>query len=107
MAKSFSFDGVDMSAYGLRLRAHNLDDFAQSTEVQQLLDKTYPSSSVRPGLEVILDVVISAADYSTLCSYLDSIKSAINNRLDCHLAIDSKTDRYWLGRRGGPVPSNN
>lgn len=97
MAYSFSFNSVDMSAYGLRLRTHE-EPFEQTTDSIQLLDLAYGLASLRPGKTITADVVIYAADFATLRSYLDSIKSALNQREDCALAIDSITDRYWLAR---------
>jgi phage-related protein len=94
MANSFSFNSVDMSAYGLRPRAYG-EPFSQDTPSVQLLDRAYPLGSLRPARPISLDVVIAAVDFSTLLSYLDSIKSALNQRTDKVLKIDSITDRYW------------
>jgi phage-related protein len=94
---SFSFNGIDLGAYGLRLRTRD-EIFSQDTELSQLLDRSYPSSSVRPGAPKNLDVVITAANFATLRSNIDSIKAALNSRIDCILTIDSITDRYWLAR---------
>jgi hypothetical protein len=100
MANSFSFNSIDMSTYGLTVRTHNLDDFSRETAVYQLKSKAVVGASVRPAKEITLDVVIAAADYATLCTYLDSIRAAIDTEVDLALKIDSKTDRYWLAHNG-------
>jgi phage-related protein len=97
MANSFSFNSVDMSAYGLRLRTHQ-EPFSQETDAVQLLNILYGMNSVRPGKAISLNVVVYAAALATLLSYLDSIRRALNQRVDEVLAIDTFTDRYWLAR---------
>lgn len=97
MSNSFSFNSVDMSAYGLRLRTHE-ESFNQETPAVQLLDKAYGLNSLRPAGTITLDVAIYAANITTLKSYLDSIRSALNHREDKELKIDTFTDRYWLAR---------
>ena len=106
MANSFSFNSVDMSTYGLRLRTHD-EPFAQETASEQLVDKAYGLSSQRPAMAITLDVVIHAADISTLLSYIDSIKTALNSREDEQFTIDTFTDRYWLARFAGMEKDKN
>jgi len=97
MANSFSFNSVDMSAYGLRLLTHE-EPFSQETPAAQLPDRAYGYSSLRSPIPVSLYVKVYAADIATLKSYLDSIKQTLNQRVDCPLAIDTFDDRYWMVR---------
>ena len=97
MADSFSFNSVDMSTYGLRLRSHE-EPFTQERENIQLRNRAYGLDSYRPPVPFTLDVAISAADIATLKSYLDSIKSTLNKRVDRQLTLDTFTDRYWMAR---------
>jgi len=106
MADSFTFDSVDMSDYGLRVREHD-EPFTQETENIQLLNRAYGLNSYRPPLELSLDVAISAADIATLKSYIDSIKAALNKRSDRQLTMDTYTDRYWMARYAGMHRSDN
>jgi predicted phage tail component-like protein len=106
MANSFSYNGVDMSTYGLRLRTHE-EPFEQETDSIQLLDRAYALNSLRPAVTITLDVAISAVDFSTLLSYLDSIKTALNQREEKVLKIDSITDRYWMVKFISMVKSKN
>jgi len=106
MADSFSFNEVDMSAYGLRLRTHE-EPFAQETPAVQMLDRAYGFNSLRLPIQFTLDVAISAADKATLLSYLDSIKQTLNERCDCKLALDTFDDRYWMARFTGIYKTNN
>jgi len=97
MADSFSFNEVDLCAYGLRLRSHE-EPFDQETPAAQLIDKAYGFNSLRPPKTFTLDVAVSAADKATLLSYLDSIKGTLNERGDCKLTLDTFDDRYWMAR---------
>lgn len=97
MADSFSFNTVDLSTYGLKLRSYETP-FTQETPSAQMLDKAVGLQSLRRPIPFSLDIVVSAADKATLLSYLDSIKSTLNEREDCKLTLDSFTDRYWMVR---------
>jgi predicted phage tail component-like protein len=83
-----------MSTYGLTFKSHS-EPFLQETGSMQLSDRAYALASVRPGVEITLDVVVSAASFSALVTALDNVKKALNYREDKVLKIDSITDRYW------------
>ncbi len=95
MANSISFNGIDLSAYGLRIRKRS-EDFNQPIESEPLTDKSYVFSPLRPGKEISFDVVVAAADLATLNSYMDSIRNVLNLRTAAALKIDAITDRYWM-----------
>ena len=98
MAKSFSFNGIDLSTYGLTVRRHNLHDFTQETEYYQLKNKAVAGETIRPARQIVIDAVIEAADYAGLCSYMDSIRGVLGLPADAVLKMDSITDRYWMAR---------
>jgi len=95
VANSFSFNGTDLSAYGLKLLNVNLPDFSQESHRQLIQDISYSFKPKRPPKVIQIDVVITGADRSTLEGYLDSIKSVIRTDAAYKLEIDFITDRYW------------
>jgi phage-related protein len=97
MALSINFNGTDLSTYGLRVRKRP-EIFSQETESYQLLDKAYGGGSVRPAKVITAEVAVLAADAATLLSYLDSIRTYLNQRGDCALKLDAISGRYWNAR---------
>lgn len=97
MANSLSFDGHDLSAYGLIVTGHNIPAI-QSANSVQLPDKAYAADSMITAKSISLDVAITAASITTLKTYLDTIKYYLNTQTDKHLILDSLDDRYWLAR---------
>jgi predicted phage tail component-like protein len=109
MADSLSFNGTDLSVYGLRFLEYD-DIFEQLTESAQVSDKAIPLGSVRPPRVITIPVVIKAASLALRQSYVDSIKSVLNVNAPAVLKIDSITDRYWLAMgklEGRPESAKN
>ena len=99
MSHSLSFNEIDLSTYGLRVKNANIPDFAQENESQLIQDISYSFPPKRPPKIFQVPVIVSAADRATLDGYLDSIKSVIVTEVACKLAFDSITSRYWMAKQ--------
>jgi phage-related protein len=89
---SLIFNTIDMSPYGLTVTKSQLPvNFTANS--YQLLDKSYADTSKSPPKTISLEVAIYSL---TLEASLDSIKAALNSRIDGNLYL--ATDRYWVAR---------
>lgn len=98
MSLSFTFNGIDMSAYGLTVMTHDASNLAQENESQLIQDLSWPFRPKKPPKPITLQVSVKAADRATLKSYLDSIKQVITTEIPCNLILDSLDNRYWLAK---------
>ncbi len=95
MAYSFSFDGVDMSAYGLRLLSPSMP-VTRSAEQAQLKDKAYSFAPTYPPKSITLECVIIGSSHADLTDKLDAVNRTLNTRASAQLILDSISDRYIL-----------
>lgn len=98
MSYSFSFNEVDLSAYGLRVKNADIPNFAQQVESQLIQDISYSFRPKRPPKIFQVSVIVSAASRATLDGYLDSIKGTVVTEVACKLAFDSIAGRYWMAK---------
>lgn len=97
MPNSFSFNGTDLSAYGLIVTSKSLPVNKLSTYTQ-LIDRSYGYDSIVPPKTISLNVSVTGASKAILEGYLDSIGLVLNETTDKQLILDSMTDRYWMAR---------
>jgi phage-related protein len=101
---SFTFNGTDLSAYGLIVNKYpNL--FQRTMESAQLKNKAKAIGTSRPKKTLEFNVTIAAADAATLQSHLDSIRGVLNLEDDAVLSMDKYTDRYWMASCPSMVPA--
>ena len=94
---SITFNGVDLSAYGLVLLTP--DPSAQLiSESYQMLTRSYSPESKVPPKTLSLGVSVVGTSRATAEAYLDSIKALLNRRTDARLVLSNMTDRYWMAR---------
>ena len=97
MSNSFSFNAVDMDDYGLVVTGVNLP-LTQLASNIQLRDRAYAFDSFRPPIIIEVTVNVVAANYTTLLTYLSSIREKLNWRVDKQLIFDNLSTRYWMAR---------
>ena len=97
MSNSLTFNGTDLSSYGLLVARRNLP-IRFIVESGQLLDRSYAGISRLPPKSISLDVNVVAADFATLQGYLDNIQAVLNTQEDVSLILDALNDRYWRAR---------
>lgn len=97
---SLTFNGVDLSAYGLVVTKRGLP-VKLTADFLQLQEKSYAGTSKYPPKLISLGVSVTASDLATLESYLDSIMAVLNADTDANLILDTLVDRYWLARFSG------
>jgi phage-related protein len=98
MSYSFSFNGTDLSAYGLIVSSAQTADSAQESESQLIQDRSYGFRPKRPPKSLKLDVSVVASDRIHLDSRLDTIKRIIITSTAYVLRIHSLPMRYWLAK---------
>jgi len=97
MGNSLSFNGTDLSQYGLTIAKREVP-LEFSSEGAQLQYKAYATSSLIIPSIITLNISVTGASLATLKTNLDSIKQVLGNREDAKLILDSLTDRYWWAR---------
>lgn len=97
MANSLSFNGVDLSAYGLVVTNKNLP-IKKISDYAQLMDRSYSFDSKPPPKPISLNVSVRATSKAILEGYLDSIGLVLNEISDQQLILDSLSDRYFNAR---------
>ncbi len=99
MSHSLTYNGTDLSTYGLIVLVYSpIFGMNMDADLIQLPDHALASKSTRTPKAITLDVIITGADRATLLSYIDSIKGALNEDEACSLVLDEKSDRYWTAR---------
>ena len=97
MANSLTFNGTDLTAYGLIVKTRDMPvEF--STDSVLVEDISYAGNSKVPPKNISLNVAITGASITNLKSNLDSIKSVLNVQIDAQLILDTLSDRYWMAR---------
>ncbi len=94
---SITFDGTNLSSYGLSLITP--DPSARLTaNSYQMLHKAYAPESIAVPKTITLGVQISGTSQTDVESKLDSIKAVLNRRKDARLILSTSSDRYWMAR---------
>ena len=94
---SITFNGTDLSAYGLVLSTP--DPSAQlMSQAYQMVTKAYSPESKATPKQMTLGVSIVGTSRTTLEAYLDSIKAVLNRRVAGRLVISNMSDRYWMAK---------
>jgi len=94
MANSFSFDGIDMSTYGLTVQSTNLPDLSKDIPTIQLIDRAYAGTATRTPKTLTINATVEGVSVSDLYNKLDSIKQYLDIG-EAHFILDSLTDRYY------------
>lgn len=94
MAASFSFNGTDLSTYGLHC-GYPLISKAQEISYAQLYRRARKIGVTVPPIEIALECDVTAASHSALVTALDSIRAVLDTDEECNLAIDIISGRYW------------
>ncbi len=104
MANSFSFNGTDMSTYGLTVRrsAHEWIPEAQTEAKRVPGSDLSVASPLEFGVRTIaMEVSIRGATAAALITRRDTILRILNERSGAALALDEEPGRYWLARLSG------
>lgn len=97
MANSLSFNGIDLSQFGLIVKARGtpVEFTADSVLVHNI---SYAAQSKVPPKNISLEVAVLGSTVAELKSFMDSIMLVLNQPTDEQLILDTQTDRYWLAR---------
>jgi predicted phage tail component-like protein len=93
MAGAFTFNGIDMSAYGLTVTDHNAEDYSRAVNTIQTKGRAYISGEYMPARPLRLEVVIQGSSISDLKSKLDSIVAILSS--DGYLILDDDTTKHF------------
>ena len=97
MANSLSFNGIDLSVFGLIVKTRGLP--VQFTADSVLVHNiSYGAASKVPPKSISLEVAVLGSTTTELKSFMDSIMLVLNQPTDEQLILDTQTDRYWLAR---------
>ncbi|MCJ7828155.1 MAG: phage tail family protein [Dehalococcoidia bacterium] len=97
MANSLTFNGTDLSTYGLTVKSRSIPVEFQADSVQ-VEDISYAGNSKIPPKSISLEVAVTGSSIANLKTNIDSILSILNIQIDAHLILDSLSDRYWEAR---------
>lgn len=97
MSNSLSFNGTDLSAYGLYVLSRDIPIYQMADEIQ-LQDRTYADRSRVVAKSISLSIEIVGTDAETLKANVDTVKRILNTQMDAILILDVESDRYWLVR---------
>jgi len=95
LSNSLSFNGTDLSTYGLIVTNESAAAFRQLVDFVQLPDAAYPFGATREAKSISLDIAITGSSYANVQSKLDAIKRILNQRASKHLILDVQDDRYY------------
>jgi hypothetical protein len=104
MAKSFTFDSVDMADYDLQVVDYDIPemagiDFNMHSPIMGDASFTSLNHTIRT---ITIECAITGTSVADMQSNLDSVKSALNPILtDKILSIDGVADRQFVGRVSG------
>ena len=107
MSNSITWGGDDLSAYGLRLEDYSVPFLAPPTFVTHNAAQGDPQfTAVNTGAKTItLSCYVSAANETTLYTYMDAIMQRLHPALaDKILTIDKIPDRRYVGRVSSVSP---
>ena len=93
MANSFSFNGIDMLAYGVIVTSHNIPDCKKDITTIQLKDRAYSGDTKRGAKRLHLTCSIEGSDVSDIRDKLDDVIKIIDAG-NCQLVVDG-TGRYY------------
>lgn len=102
MSFSLSYNGIDLSTYGLILNSES-DALASALEFEsiQLPDRSYASRPTLPPRSFNLPVIIKATSATQLTTYIDAIKRICGQLTEKPLTIDTLSGRFWEARFTG------
>jgi len=94
---SITFNGTDLSTFGLELQQITAP-FTQEAKFAQLQDKAYLFEAVRPGKVIQLSCIIYADNLTDLLTKIDNINKVIAIKEPKPLILGHQTDRYWMAQ---------
>ena len=94
---SITFNGTDLSSYGLSLITPDPSATLMADSFQMLRRAYAPESKSGPK-SMMLGVQVSGTSQADVESKLDSIKAVLNYRRDGRLILSTSSDRYWIAR---------
>jgi predicted phage tail component-like protein len=97
MANSFTYRGIDLSAYGLVVTSHDIP-MTHDVDAVQLHYRSFATDSKIGSKAIQMGIAITASDTTTLKTYIDTIKRILNTQTDETLILDAYNDRYWTAR---------
>ena len=102
MSDSLSFDGTNLSTYGVSLVDSPIPIFAppkiQTANIPQSHGVAVRGQYLQPRT-ISVDVVIEGSSFSDLLSKLDSIRALLSpSKGDKQIIFDHQNTRYYLGR---------
>lgn len=102
MSFSITYNGNDLSTYGLTLKSE-ADALAAALDYSfiQLPDRAYASRPKFPAKSLNFEVVVKATSAAQLQTYLDAIRRICAQLTEKQLILDVISDRYWQARFTG------
>ena len=97
MANSLTFNGHDLSDYGLIVKSRNMPVDFQADGVL-VEDISYAGNSKVPPKNISLEITVTASSPTVLKSNMDTIMLILNQQESQQLILDTLTDRYWIAR---------
>jgi len=101
MAKSFTFDGIDLATYGLQVEDYSIAEMANIgfTSSAAVYGDAYFTSINHTTRSLALQCSVVAINTSALRDSMASIKSLLNPILsDKIIVLDHEPDRRYIGR---------
>jgi len=96
---SLTFNGVDLGAHGLIVRAADIDGSKIATQLLQLKDRAYGSIADREPKIIDPNISVYGSSKGDLKGKLDFIKLTLNQELDKQLIFDKYPDRYFMAKK--------
>lgn len=93
MANSFSYNGVDLSTYDLKVTGFELP-IERSVPVSQLQDRGLTGLGSYTAKQISLEIVVTGSSFADLKANLDYILGVLNSEKGT-LILDALPDRYW------------
>lgn len=95
MAHSIEFNGVDMSAYGLRVTLPGVNLLRQLTSHVQLPDRGYAFRPMREPRYIVVECIVTGTSLANLDVNLDAIKRVLTHIEPKKLIFDALATRYF------------
>lgn len=101
MAGAFTFNGIDMSAYGLTVTDNNASGYEDSLEIIQTKSQGYISGEYMPARSLILDVFIQGTSIADLKTKLDDIVAVLRTGTEENLVLDDDPTKLFSAHYKG------
>jgi predicted phage tail component-like protein len=101
MAEAFTFNGTDMSAYGLTVTDNNADDYSDNVEIIQTKNQGYVSGEYMPPRPLDLVSVVQGTSIADLKTKLRNIVSVLRTGTEENLILDDDTSKLYKARFKG------